>query len=66
MSRLLFKFGLTGSIVTAICCFTPALSLMLGFLSLGALAGWIDYVLLPLLGIFMALTLIGYIRMRAT
>lgn len=52
----LLKIGIAGSIVTAVCCFTPVLVFGLGALGLGAWLGWIDYVLLPMLGIFLGVT----------
>jgi len=56
-SRLL-KIGIVGSIVTAICCFTPALVVLLGAVGLSALVGFLDYVLLPILVLFILTT--GY------
>ena len=57
MSRLL-KIGLTGTIITALCCFTPVLVVLLGALGLSAVVGILDFVLLPLLAVFIAVT--GY------
>ncbi len=48
--------GATGSVITAICCFTPALVVLLGAMGLSAWLGWIDYVLFPALVVFIALT----------
>ena len=59
-----FKVGLIGSIVAAICCFTPVLVVTLGVIGLGALTGYLDYVLLPALGVFLGLTLYGWYRGR--
>lgn len=52
-----FKTGLCGTIVTAICCFTPILVWILGILGLATPTGYLDYVLFPLLGIFIAITI---------
>lgn len=52
----LFATGLCGSGVTAICCFTPALVILLGAVGLGAWLSWLDYVLLPALAAFAAMT----------
>jgi len=60
--RRLLKTGVVGSVVAAICCFTPALVVVLGALGLSAWLGWIDYVLLPALGVFLAIT--GYALYR--
>lgn len=54
----LLKIGLVGTIVAAVCCFTPALVLLFGAIGLSALVGWIDIVLLPVLLLFVLLT--GY------
>ena len=60
-----FKVSLTATIVAAICCFTPVLVWLLTAIGLAGLVGWIDYVALPALGIFAALTLIYFFKMRA-
>jgi mercuric ion transport protein len=57
-NRRLLGIGIGGSVVTAICCFTPALAILLGVLGLAAWLTWLDYVLVPLLLVFLALT--GY------
>jgi len=54
----LLKIGISGSIIAAICCFTPFLVVLLGALGLSAWLGWLDIVLLPALVIFLAIT--GY------
>jgi len=41
------KKGLIGTIVAALCCFTPVLVFLLGGLGLSAWLGWIDYLLFP-------------------
>lgn len=50
--------GGVGSVFAAICCFTPALMLLLGAVGLSAWLGWIDYVLFSALAIF--LWIMGY------
>jgi mercuric ion transport protein len=54
--RKLLAFGLIGTVVTALCCFTPLLVVLIGTLGLLALKGWLDFVLLPTLAGFIALT----------
>ena len=54
--RGLFCSCAGGTSITAICCFTPALVVTLGMLGLTAWLGWLDYVLLPALAVFAALT----------
>lgn len=60
----LFVTGLIGSVITALCCFTPALAVLLGAVSLSAWVGWLDIVLLPVLAAFLALTFYALIRGR--
>ena len=52
----LLRCGVIGTAVVALCCFTPLLVLLLGVLGLSAAVGWLDYVLFPLLALFIALT----------
>lgn len=59
-----FIASLTGTIVVALCCFTPFLVLILGVIGLGAWIGYLDYVLLPALGALIGLTLYSYWRYR--
>lgn len=59
--------GGAGSVIAALCCFTPLLVVALGALGLSAWLGWIDYVLFPALAAFLALTIYGlYLRRKAT
>ena len=53
----LLKIGLSGSVVAALCCFTPLLVVVLGLVGLSAITGYLDYVLFPALAAFIALTL---------
>jgi len=52
----LLKTGIAGTVVAALCCFTPLLVVLLGVVGLSAVLGWIDYVLLPALAFFLGLT----------
>ena len=56
------KTGIVGSVIAAICCATPVLVIALGAVGLSAWLGWIDYVLLPALAIFLGLTAYGLWR----
>ena len=56
MRPRLLAFATTGSVVTAICCFTPVLVVLLGAVGLSTWLGWLDGVLLPLLGVFIVVT----------
>ena len=55
-NKKLLCTGATGTVITAICCFTPVLAVLLGALGLTAWLGWIDYVLYPALAVFIAIT----------
>ncbi len=41
------KTGIIGTVVAALCCFTPVLVVLFGAIGLSAWLGWIDYVLFP-------------------
>ena len=63
-SKVLLKTGVIGSVIAGLCCFTPILTLTLGFVGLGAISGYLDYILLPALGIFIGITLYALTRKR--
>jgi Membrane transport protein MerF len=45
----LLRVGIVGAAITALCCFTPVLVVLLGALGLATLTGYLDYVLFPAL-----------------
>ncbi|WP_340109409.1 mercury resistance system transport protein MerF [Pikeienuella sp. HZG-20] len=55
-NRTLLRFGIVGAVVAALCCFTPVLVVLLGAVGLSAILGWLDFVLLPALVIFLGIT----------
>ena len=55
--RTLSRTGIIGAIVVALCCFTPILLILLGAVGLSALTGWLGYVLVPALLIFVGITI---------
>lgn len=55
--KSLLRVGVIGTTVTALCCFTPVLTISLGVIGLSALTGYLDYVLLPALVLFAGLSL---------
>ncbi len=65
MSNKLLKIGIFGAAITALCCFTPILVILLGTLGFSALIGKLDYVLLPALAIFVGLIIYALLRRRA-
>ena len=62
--RKLLGVGLAGSSLAAVCCFTPALVLLLGAVGLSAWLAWLDYVLLPALVLFLGITAYALARRR--
>jgi mercuric ion transport protein len=52
----LLTTGVVGTIIAALCCFTPLLVVTLGAVGLSAWLGWLDYVLLPALLFFLGIT----------
>lgn len=60
--------GIAGSVVAALCCFTPLLPIVLGGLGLTGLLGLLynDTVLLPALAGFLVLTGVALWRKRLT
>ncbi|MBA3446943.1 MAG: mercury resistance system transport protein MerF [Pseudaminobacter sp.] len=55
--RKLLVTGVVGTVLVALCCFTPVLVVLLGVVGLSAVLGWIDYVLFPALAFFIGLTI---------
>ncbi len=63
-SNKLLGAGVIGAVVAALCCFTPILVLLLGAVGVGALTGYLDYVLWPALAFFVGLTIYALPRKR--
>ena len=61
--RSLLRIGIVGTVVAAICCFTPVLVILFAVAGLSGAVGWLDYVLLPTLAVFVGITL--YAMMKA-
>ena len=56
--KKLLRAGSIGTAIAAICCFTPALVVLLGFVGLSAIIGWLDYGLFPIL--FASMGMVAY------
>jgi len=56
--KRLLRTGISGSVVVTLCCVTPILVVLFGFVGLSAAVGYLDFVLLPALAVFLAIT--GY------
>lgn len=59
-----FYAALAGTILIAVCCFTPILVITLGAVGLSVFTPYLDYVLLPALALLIVLTFISYRRWR--
>ena len=55
--RRLLATGIIGTVIAALCCFTPVLVVLFSIVGLSAVLGWLDYVLLPALAFFIGLTI---------
>ncbi len=60
----LLRAGVIGSVVLALCCFTPLLVVLLGAVGLSAWLGWLDFVLLPALVLFLCITAYALVCMK--
>ena len=62
--RSLVGVGVVGTVITALCCFTPILVIGIGAVGLSAIVGWLDFVLFPALFFFIGLTVYAVQRRR--
>ena len=62
--KALLRVSIIGTVVVALCCFTPVLVILLGTLGLAALTGYLDVVLLPALAFFIGLTIYALWRKK--
>lgn len=62
--KKLLGTGIVGTVIAALCCFTPLLVVLLGAVGLSAALGWLDYVLFPALAFFIGLTIYAVYRRR--
>ena len=63
--KSLLRVGIIGTIIAALCCFTPVLVVLLGAVGLSAALGWLDYVLLPTLAVFIGITIYAFWKRRS-
>lgn len=61
----LLRVGIIGAIVAAVCCFTPVLVILLGVVGFSAVVGWLDYVLFPVLALFIGLAAFALWKRRS-
>ena len=63
--KKMFRTGLIGAAVSALCCFTPLLVVLSSAVDLSAVIGYLDYVLLPALVVFVGITVYAlYLRSK--
>ena len=60
--KRLFRTGIIGTAIAVLCCFTPALVILLGAVGLSAALAWLDYVLIPALVLFVGITIYALLR----
>ncbi len=58
--KVLLRTSLTGTVIVALCCFTPVLVVVLNALGLATFIGYLDYVLLPALAFFSGMTVYAF------
>ena len=65
-NQRLFRLGIIGSVIAALCCFTTVLVSLLAVVGLSAAVGWLDYVLFPALFVFIGITIYAVLQRRKT
>lgn len=60
--RTILRLGIIGTIIIALCCFTPILVILVAVVGLSAITGYLDYVLVPALIFFVGLTIFAVRR----
>ncbi len=63
-NRKLMATGIVGFVVAALCCFTPILAVLLGAVGLSAVLGYLDYVLIPAMVLFLGIVAYAAYRRR--
>ena len=53
-----------GTLVVALCCFTPILVITLGIFGLSTVTPYLDYVLLPALLVMIIVVIISYLKWK--
>jgi len=60
----LLATGLAGTLIAALCCFTPVLVILLGAVGLSAVVAYLDVVLLPALVFFVGITIYALVKRK--
>ncbi|MCR5857428.1 mercury resistance system transport protein MerF [Mesorhizobium sp. J428] len=58
----ILRTGIIGSVIAGVCCATPVVVIALGALGMTALIGWVDYVVIPALALFLSIAAYGLWR----
>jgi mercuric ion transport protein len=61
-----FIAAVVGTVLVALCCFTPVLVVVLGAIGVGALTSYLDYILLPALVVMILVTMLAYRKWQRT
>ena len=56
-NKSLLWTGIIGAALAVLCCATPLLVILLGAVGLSALTGYLDYVLLPAIAVFIGIVI---------
>lgn len=65
-NRKLMATGIVGFVLAALCCATPVLAILLGAIGLSAVLGYLDYVLVPAMILFLGIVVYAaYQRQRS-
>ena len=64
-SKNLLRFGVIGTMIAALCCFTPVLVILFTAVGLSWVVGYLDYVLFPALFIFIGIAVYALWRNQA-
>ncbi len=59
-----FITALVGTVVVAVCCFTPILVSALSVIGLGILIPYLDFILFPALLLLIFITIISYVQWK--
>lgn len=59
-----FYASMAGTVLVALCCFTPILIVLLAAVGLSVFTPYLDMVLLPALAIMIVLTVMSFLRWR--
>jgi len=61
-SNKLLRVGVIGTMIAALCCFTPILVILFATIGLSWAVGYLDYLLLPAMVVFMVLIMVALWR----